>query len=306
MSLSISQKKTWLKQNSYQRHVLNCDNKRWYSKRLVWPIHASWHFCDHRLISHYFMTFFFNLISFPKCHRHHHDKFRLKQNHVSVTSSTVMIRGETQTVVSTITCLMTLCATNSCSVTLSRHFLSVIIAMVMADIWCLRVVPRNIISIFLARFDSTDNQTRQNEKACSFCSLGPHGKYIPRMSWLSPITWCSWHFAALHIAFIRHGSSMFEKTQISAYWWNVKLILKNHRKFKQTQYFSKQKQNNPFLRGDQPHCATATHPIKYIDSGAVNRFPPSSPRYPCRSTTFASFAILPDGQAAWSPVATLW
>ena len=33
-------KKIWLKQNPYQRHVLNCDNQRWYSERLLWLIHA--------------------------------------------------------------------------------------------------------------------------------------------------------------------------------------------------------------------------------------------------------------------------
>ena len=33
-------KKIWLKQNPCQRHVLNCDNQRWYSERLVWPIYA--------------------------------------------------------------------------------------------------------------------------------------------------------------------------------------------------------------------------------------------------------------------------
>ena len=40
--------KIWLKQNPCQRHVLNNDNQRWCSKRLVWPMHASWHFCDQR------------------------------------------------------------------------------------------------------------------------------------------------------------------------------------------------------------------------------------------------------------------
>ena len=51
-----------------------------------------------------------------------HDKFELKQMHFSVTSSAVMIRGETQIVGATITCLVTLCATNSWSVTWSGHF----------------------------------------------------------------------------------------------------------------------------------------------------------------------------------------
>ena len=79
-----------LKQNPYQHHVLNCDNQRWYSKRLVWPIHVSWHFCQ-RFVSHYVMTFF-SVISSARCH----DKCRRKQNHVCVANSTVMIRGATQ------------------------------------------------------------------------------------------------------------------------------------------------------------------------------------------------------------------
>ena len=33
-------KKIWLKQNTYQHHVLNCDNHRWYSEWMVWLIHA--------------------------------------------------------------------------------------------------------------------------------------------------------------------------------------------------------------------------------------------------------------------------
>ena len=83
-----------------------------------------------------------------KGHWHNHNKFRLKQNKVSVTSSTVMITGETQTVVATITCLVTLCATNSWSVTWSRHFLSVIITIVMGHMPCVRTVPRNKMIMF--------------------------------------------------------------------------------------------------------------------------------------------------------------
>ena len=98
---------------SASRTVLNCDDQRWYSKRLVWPIHASWHFCDHHFGQSLFHDFFFAVISSAKCHWHSHVKFPLKQNHVSVTSSTVMIRGETQTVDATITCLETFCATKS-------------------------------------------------------------------------------------------------------------------------------------------------------------------------------------------------
>ena len=71
-----------------------------------------------------------------------------------------MIRGEPQTVGATITCLVTLGATNIWSVTWSRYFQSVIIAMVMGDMRCVRVVPRNKMSIFLALFDATDNQNR--------------------------------------------------------------------------------------------------------------------------------------------------
>ena len=76
-----------------------------------------------------------------------HDKFWLKQNHVSVTSSNMMIRDVTHAVVATITCLMTFCAINFWSVTWLRHFQSVIITIVMRDMRCLRVVPRNIMSM---------------------------------------------------------------------------------------------------------------------------------------------------------------
>ena len=31
-----------------------------------------------------------------------------------------------------------------------------------------------------------NSHSRQSEKECSFCCLGPHVNYIPRMSWLSP------------------------------------------------------------------------------------------------------------------------
>ena len=93
----------------------------------AWSVTTSW--------------FFYTMISSVKCHCESHDKFWLKQNNISVTSSTVMIRGESQTVVAIITFLETLCATNSWSVIL-RHFVSVIIKIVMRDMWCLRVVPR--------------------------------------------------------------------------------------------------------------------------------------------------------------------
>ena len=106
-------------------------NQRWYSKWSVWSIHASWHFYDHSLVNHYGMPFF-TVISSAKCRWHSHAKLRLKQNNFSVTSSTAMIRGETLTVVATITCLVTLCATNSWS----RHLHWVIIPIVMGDMRC--------------------------------------------------------------------------------------------------------------------------------------------------------------------------
>ena len=58
MSMSMSLK-IWLKQNPCQRRVLNYDNQRWYSKRLVWSMKASWHFCDQRWINHFVMTYFY-------------------------------------------------------------------------------------------------------------------------------------------------------------------------------------------------------------------------------------------------------
>ena len=95
---------------------------------LTWPSHALWHFCHECFISHYnIFFFFFAVISSAKYHWHSHDKFRMKQDHANVMSSTVMIRWETQTVGATITCLVTFCATNSWSVIWSWHFLSVII-----------------------------------------------------------------------------------------------------------------------------------------------------------------------------------
>ena len=90
---------------------------------------------------------FFSVISSEKCHWLSHDKFHLKQNNVSVTSSTVMITGVTQTVGATITCFVTFWATNSWSVTCSRHFQSVIIPLVMGDMRCVRVVQRNKMSM---------------------------------------------------------------------------------------------------------------------------------------------------------------
>ena len=54
-----------------------------------------------------------------------------------------MISGDTQTVGATVTCYVTFCTTNSWSVTWSRHFLSVIITIVMGDIWYVLVVPSN-------------------------------------------------------------------------------------------------------------------------------------------------------------------
>ena len=60
-------KKIWLKQIPYQCHVLNCENQRWYSERLVWLIHAhdmfatiAWSVTISRL--------FFVVINFAKYH----------------------------------------------------------------------------------------------------------------------------------------------------------------------------------------------------------------------------------------------
>ena len=51
--------------------------------------------------------FVFTVISSAKCHWHSHDKFRVKQNNVSVTSFTVIISDKTETVGATISCLVT-------------------------------------------------------------------------------------------------------------------------------------------------------------------------------------------------------
>ena len=90
----------------------------------AWSITTSWLFLLSEKCS--------EMISSAKCHWHSHDTFALKQNHVCV-MSTVMIRGETQTIGATITCLITVWATNSWLATWSRHCASVIITIVLGD-----------------------------------------------------------------------------------------------------------------------------------------------------------------------------
>ena len=158
--------------------ILNCDNQRWYSKRLVWPMHASWYFCDQCFVSHYVMTLF-TVIKSAKCHWHSHDKFWLIQNHVSVTSFIVMIRDETQSVGATITCLVTLCATHSWSITWSRNFQSVIIAIVVGDMRVSGSMKQNEYGFSLCL--SRQYNSRSFERMLILFCLGLHTKYIRRM-----------------------------------------------------------------------------------------------------------------------------
>ena len=79
-----------------------------------------------------------------------------------LTYTTVMIRGETQTVGGPITCLVTFClAPNPWSLTWSRYFVSVIITTFLVYTW--RVVPRYKISIH-SRSDCFDGLSGQTER----------------------------------------------------------------------------------------------------------------------------------------------
>ena len=95
-----------------------------------------------------------------------------------------MIRVEAQTVIASITCLVTLWTTNSWSISWTWHFLSVNTTIKIWEIceaceWS----PAIKSACILALFDMTDHQRWHSDKACSFCSLRPHAKYSPRRSW---------------------------------------------------------------------------------------------------------------------------
>ena len=142
-------KNIWLKQNPCQRHVLNCDNQRWYSKRLLWTIHASWHFCEQRLASHYVMTFF-TVICSAKCHWHNHDKFRQKKRSASralLWWSEVRIKQLVRP---------SYAWWHSVQPTVSH-------LIVMGDMRCLLVVPRNKMSMVSCSVwpDRPSNQTER-------------------------------------------------------------------------------------------------------------------------------------------------
>ena len=138
-------------------------------KQLVWPIHYLWHFSSQRLVRH-FVTIFMSVISSAKCH------LWLYQ-----------ISPERKS------CYEFYCAnqrwnSNSCY---DHHMLG--------DMFCNQLLVSHLVATFSVgdQHDSgpTDYQTRQSEKACSFCCLGPHAKYIPKcrdyhrlkMSW--PCEW---------------------------------------------------------------------------------------------------------------------
>ena len=131
----------WLKQTPCLHHVMTRDDTQydWWEQYTLRDILGT-----NGLVSHFVMIFL-------NCDQFYSDIFMtnsgLKQNNVSLTSSTVMMMGETQTVMATITSLVTLCATNYWSVTWWRHFQSVIITIVVGDMRCERVIPINKMSM---------------------------------------------------------------------------------------------------------------------------------------------------------------
>ena len=93
---------------------------------MMWRTHAWWHFNIQRLVSHFAMTMFLlwsvlqNVTGIVMTNS--------DWNKIMWASRALLWRSEIRlTDGATITCLVTLCATNSWSVTWSWHFLSVII-----------------------------------------------------------------------------------------------------------------------------------------------------------------------------------